>query len=450
MVAPTASSCLLRPSLRTASRTCFRPSVRCNARRSFTSTPPSSASAFVERRRQRARDVAAAGSTDPEVIEALRKAYYKKRMVISIAGLIVSGIGMWGVLKYAGEIEESKEDGDALQTAGATTTSPKTDKTGSSSVFSKVKLDGPAEGVMVVEGQKKFLDGVEQVDTGNKVVPTFPKTMRIPKSLGEPGTLDSREPGAKVSQKAGVEMEEYQLLGTGVRFVSFLSFHVYVLGMYVATSDLQTLQKTLLTTAVAPAPDSPGPVVTSLVPGEREGLKELLLDGEKGPERWDRIIKDTKIKTIFRIVPTRNTDMSHLRDSWVKTVSAKAQEAKAAAAAAGIDEADSEFADPSLQGAIADLKTLGISYRKSVPKGEAVMLLRGRTGTMELLMQPPNKPTAPLTWLGCVKDERISRVLWAKYLAGKVVASEEARQNIVGGMMALVERPTGAVEQRVL
>ncbi|KAI5298860.1 hypothetical protein KEM56_003716, partial [Ascosphaera pollenicola] len=303
MVPPTVSSCLVRPSLRTASRIHLRPSVPRSSRRPFASTAPSPASAFVERRRQRARDVATAGSTDPEVIEAVKRSYHKKRMGVAISGLIVSAIGLWGVIKYAGEVEDGKKNAEFGNRA------PGNEKTEQSTLFSsKVKLDGPAEGFMVVEGQKKFLDGVEQVDTGNKVIPTFPKILRIPKSLGEPGTLDSREAGSKVPQTPGVELEEYQLLGTGVRCVSFLRFHVYVVGMYVATSDLQDLQKALLATAVSPTPDSAGPAVTSLVPGEREGLKELLLDTEKGPERWNRIIKDSKIKTIFRIAPTRNTD----------------------------------------------------------------------------------------------------------------------------------------------
>ncbi|KAI5285863.1 Altered inheritance of mitochondria protein 18 mitochondrial [Ascosphaera aggregata] len=484
MATPLASSQLLllrRPPLRftsaaAASHIYLRP-LRCTISRtsrtvrSFTTTPPSSASAFVERRRQRARDVAAAGSIDPEVIAAVRWGYYKKRMVVAISGLIASAIGLWVVIKCVGELEgekKTKKDENDLSVGeddeegrrkwdSSNKDGGSMKKSSNTSWFPRIGLDGPEKGVeMVIEGQKKFLDGVEQVETGNKVVPTLPKILRIPKSLGEPGTLDTREPGKKIPQNAGeADTEEYQLLGIGVRYVSFINFHVYVVGMYVATTDLPALQKALLSTAVSPTPDTAGAVVTSLVPGEREGLKELLLDAEKGPERWNRLIRDTKIKTIFRIVPTRNTDMAHMRDSWVRSLTAKAQEARTAAAAAAagggnVDDDKSEYADPSLQSAIVDLKMMGLGHHKSVRKGEAVMLLRGRTGSLELLTQPPNKPTAPLTWLGCVRDERVSRVLWSKYVAGKVVASEEARQSIINGMLDLVKRPTGAVEQRVL
>lgn len=51
--------------------------------------------------------------------------------------------------------------------------------------------------------------------------------------------------------------------------------------------------------------------------------------------------------------------------------------------------------------------------------------------------------------LGTVTDERISRLIVMGYLAGKDVSSEGARQNIVKGVMGLVERPAGTIETKV-
>ncbi|KAI5290799.1 Altered inheritance of mitochondria protein 18 mitochondrial [Ascosphaera acerosa] len=266
-------------------------------------------------------------------------------------------------------------------------------------------------------------------------------------------------------------------VNVGVRFVTFLSFHVYVVGMYVATADLPRLQKVLLAAAVSKAvpamaeeessssssssssltpPPIPtaGPVVTSLVPAEREALRELLLDPERGPAAWDALLKHTPIKTVVRIAPTRNTDMAHMRDSWVKSVTARMLDArtraKAEAKPGSLPTWLADYTDPALDQSVIDLKTLGLGLRKAVPKGEAVMLLRGRDGALQLLTQPPNRLAGPVAWLGAVRDERVSRVLWAKYLAGKTVASEEARQSIIAGMMDLVKRPSGVIEQRVV
>jgi hypothetical protein len=49
-----------------------------------------------------------------------------------------------------------------------------------------------------------------------------------------------------------------------------------------------------------------------------------------------------------------------------------------------------------------------------------------------------------------VEDERVSRALWLNYLAGKKVASEPARKNIVEGIMEFVERPIGTVAAQVV
>jgi hypothetical protein len=52
--------------------------------------------------------------------------------------------------------------------------------------------------------------------------------------------------------------------------------------------------------------------------------------------------------------------------------------------------------------------------------------------------------------VGVVEDERVSRLLWLNYLAGKKVASEPARKNIVEGIMEFVERPVGTVASQVV
>jgi hypothetical protein len=51
--------------------------------------------------------------------------------------------------------------------------------------------------------------------------------------------------------------------------------------------------------------------------------------------------------------------------------------------------------------------------------------------------------------VGEVVDERISRVLWMQYLAGKKVSSEGARKSIIEGIMEYVERPVGTVAAQV-
>jgi hypothetical protein len=310
-----------------------------------------------------------------------------------------------------------------------------------------MKMDGPpgfpstgGPSVILLPGQ----DNVEQVATGTSTIPFFPTTIRLPSA----SELANKQTGDELSPSDG---DEYQLLGLGIRTVSFLSIQVYVVGLYVAKSDITELQRRLIHTAIHPPTDDVTPVsgvgvdaATSLVPPERQQLKALLLDADRGDAAWTALLKENGIRTAFRIVPTRNTDFMHLRDGWVRGITARAQQKKTGAGAA-----PGEFQDAEFGSAMNDFKAVfGGGQRKNVPKGQTLVLLRGAQGTMDALFQPD--PTKPMRWMGRVGDERVSRLVWLNYLAGKTVSSEGARQSIVDGLMAIVERPVGTVVQRVV
>jgi hypothetical protein len=359
--------------------------------------------------------------------------------------MLVSAAGMVGVIQlYSDELKQLQKDG-GQQKGG------KDNGSGRGSI----RLDGPSFGAG--NGASLVIDDVEQVPTGNSTIPYFPRTIRLPRSLDSNPT--GQRAGEEVKNDLGGQ-EEYQLLGLGIRTVSFLGIQVYVVGLYIAQSDIAALQHRLINQGASlsiSSKTSDGMVAaTSLVPGERATLQQHLLDPEQGEEIWARILKEGGIRTAIRIVPTRNTDFLHLRDGWVRAVTGRAQKADArvrelaakqegASAAAAVPE----FSDDSFGTSMNEFKALlGGGVRKNVPKGQTLLLLRDKVGALDLLYQPGDKK--PIVWLGQVNDERLSRLLWMTYLAGKNVASEGARKNIVEGVMAIVERPIGTVEQQVV
>ena len=361
-------------------------------------------------------------------------------MGYSAAGILACSIAMYGVIKmdvFGLEALEAKDKGSTPSPNEFTV--PQHDTT---------KLDGPqgfpstgGPSVIPLQGE----DNAVQVPTGNSTVPFFPTTIRLPSTAEPP----SKETGDEITTAAG---EEYQLLGQGIRTVSFLSIQVYVVGLYVAKSDITELQQRLVRTAVHPPSDDPAAIsgagadaATSLVPPERQQLKELLLDPQHGDAAWTALIKDNGIRTAFRIVPTRNTDFMHLRDGWVRGITARAQQKKPAP---GSTE-QGEFQDEAFGTAMNDFKAVfGGGQRKNVPKGQTLLLVRNAQGALDALFQAD--PAQPMRWMGRVDDERVSRLVWLNYLAGKTVSSEGARKNIVDGLMAVVERPVGTVVQRIV
>lgn len=264
-------------------------------------------------------------------------------------------------------------------------------------------------------------DGHEIVPTGNSTVPTFPRTLSLPaSSTSTPsGTLTAND-------------TEYTLVGLGLRTVTFVNLQVYVVGYYIATADIAALQNALTKKI--------NPIATTLVPGERDQLRTALLDPVVGEQTWDELLAHgIPARSAFRIVPVRDTDFHHLRDGFVRAIQGKVP-------AISADTDDEAFGEAMRQFRAA-------FNRGSVPKKKELLLVRDEKGVLSIEYEDgtaKKKGKGGRKLIGTVGDERVSRALWLNWLAGKKVASEPARQNIVQGIMEFVERPVGTVAAQVI
>jgi hypothetical protein len=281
---------------------------------------------------------------------------------------------------------------------------------------------GAAERKVVLHDE----DGREIVPTGNSTVPTFPRTLSLPSS--SPSQSDSSAPTLPVDPLASTE---YTLVGLGLRTVTFVGIQVYVVGYYIATADIAALQNELTKKI--------NPIATTLVPGEREQLRAALLDPEVGEQTWDQLLaRGIPARSAFRVVPVRDTDFHHLRDGFVRAIQGRAP------ALSGHGTDDEAFGEAMRQ-------FRAVFNRGSVPKRKELLLVRDEKGTLNISYDSGSggKKTKRQQ-IGIVEDERVSRALWLNWLAGKKVASEPARQNIVEGIMEFVERPVGTVAAQVV
>ncbi|PGH10421.1 hypothetical protein GX51_00180 [Blastomyces parvus] len=374
---------------------------------------------------------------------------YQRSIALCAAGIVASALGMYAIINSSGLEKDVPNDKKDLQSPSQSDRGYDRGKI--------IKLEGPPG--LGENPTTTIIDGIEQIPTENSTIPTFPKTIKLPV-----GASQALPAGARAGDEfpPNTTTEEYTLLGLGIRSVSFLSIQVYVVGLYIANSDIATLQQHLIKRAATPVTSSAvngnDVVATSLVPAERDALKQMLLDPEQGQEVWNEILRDTRVRTALRIVPTRNTDFLHLRDGWVRAITAQAQSANARAREVVAKQGStipagavvtSEFEDDSFGTSLNDFKSLfGGGARKNVPKGQILYLLRNKVGALETMLDAGNGK--PLVWLGSMQDERVSRLLWMAYLAGKKVASEGARKSVVDGVIGVVGRPVGTVEQRVV
>ncbi|RDW71191.1 hypothetical protein BP6252_07754 [Coleophoma cylindrospora] len=326
-------------------------------------------------------------------LEAARRAYYKRRSYYAGVGFVLGLVGIYVTATWA-------------------PLPGKTEKMDSGRQNDPLVVLGKERKVVIQKLGEEPEEIPDVVETGTSTVPTFPRVVEF--FDDESGVIRQDDPG----------MVEYQLMGLGIRTVSFLGVQVYVVGMYIATEDIAVLQKVLIRKI--------DPTATTLVAGEKEKLRDLLLDPVTGEEVWSQILKESGVRTLVRIVPTRNTDFHHLRDAWVRSITARAQRNK------------EEFGDEAFGAAVSHFKTL--FNRGSVPKQKELLLLRDVKGKLAVWYDDGKSGAQRV---GAVDDERISRGLWLNYLGGKTVASEPARQSIISGIMEFVERPIGTVATQV-
>ncbi|PWO00329.1 hypothetical protein FA09DRAFT_327783 [Tilletiopsis washingtonensis] len=187
------------------------------------------------------------------------------------------------------------------------------------------------------------------------------------------------------------------LVGLGARSVSFLSIRVYVAGVYIEERALPLVAK-------------------------------LTRDG-RSTEDVAREVLRAGHACVVRIVPVRSTDMSHLRDGFLRSLSARAKSARAAHALTEADELSLE----------AQLEALRAVFPKhAVPKGDALDLVFA------------NK-TLDVRWheerLGRVRGPRgekwtgIAELLLA-YVADKSEISRPIKDSVVEGFAHIAK--TGA------
>ncbi|EKD20805.1 uncharacterized protein L3040_000910 [Drepanopeziza brunnea f. sp. 'multigermtubi'] len=381
----------LRPELTLHTKCFLRPSPRSSPLLTRTPTRTQTISSKAQPQKR--------APVDPITLhrlEAERRAYYKRRSYYAGAGVV---IGMIAIYVTAIQVPLTHN----LDSFPGRASDP------------LVAL-GRERKIVVQKLGEEPEEVPDVVKTGTSTIPTFPRVLEFV----DDERVDLPEGGAEVREL----MDEYQLLGLGVRTVTFLGVEVYVVGIYVATDDIAALQRAFIAQIAKGA--------SSLVKGEKEELKRKLFDKEEGVRIWSEVLEQAGVRTLVRIVPCKNTDFKHLRDAWVRSLTNKAN-------------SDGErYGDEAFGEGVAELKKL--LNRGSMPKGKELLLSRDGKGRMAGWYDDGKTGAVRL---GSVADERISRVVWLNYLAGQYPASEPARKSIVDGVMEFVERPVGTVATQV-
>ncbi|KAH3687535.1 hypothetical protein WICPIJ_001497 [Wickerhamomyces pijperi] len=209
----------------------------------------------------------------------------------------------------------------------------------------------------------------------------------------------------------------YQLLGYGSRYVTFLSFRVYNLGLYIAREDIDKIRTVF---------DSKYLSQAFIDNGNDNTHQQNVHDALKDPVKSKILISnflDSNVRLLARITPVRNTDFGHLKDGLIKSILA------------------SGVKDETLGQGLQELRDV-FSRKGSVPKNHNLILERLADGSLKVIYENTGKSATATAEevetvvMGTVQNPIISKLLFLQYLSGGL--SADARDTAIDKISKLV------------
>ncbi|AOA61718.1 uncharacterized protein PAS_FragB_0041 [Komagataella phaffii GS115] len=217
---------------------------------------------------------------------------------------------------------------------------------------------------------------------------------------------------------------DFTLLGYGTRSVTFLSFRVYALGIYIAKEDIPKVQTVLDSKFMSN--------FTNKTKGSShfEHVSNALKDATLSSILVENLL-DADIRFKVRIVPVRNTDFNHLKDGLIKSILASSKTKE-------IQREQGDLATQLDQG--LDELRKPFTTRGSFAKGNALLLERLPNSSLELSSETYDKQGLLLkqTHLGEIESPIISKLLLLQYLSGDKPLSPNTKEKSCEQLSLLV------------
>lgn len=186
---------------------------------------------------------------------------------------------------------------------------------------------------------------------------------------------------------------DFKLIASGVRSVTFVSFKVYGVGLYVNTQEEKKIRAI---------------VADFVAKSEGKTVTELLQDKDTSEQIVDKIAQN--VPYALKITPVRNTDYGHLRDGLTKSILASPMGKK-------LREQVSE--------GVEELRGVFTGHKGSVPKNHTLWVVSDTRNTTISYEGKEFKT------LGSISNDVISRVLLVLYLSSAKPLSESLRKDFV-------------------
>ncbi|KAM0755457.1 hypothetical protein T439DRAFT_320150 [Meredithblackwellia eburnea MCA 4105] len=207
-----------------------------------------------------------------------------------------------------------------------------------------------------------------------------------------------------------------QLVGTGVRTVSFLGIRVYTAAIHV---EKEAFEKILSGKLKGWENYTPSKLIPPFVQARKDELVGEALVASLLEQGYDVAVT---------IVPLRNTSLPHLRDGFYRALIARLK----------LPQVISSMSPAELEESTSKLTELRSFFSsKSLAKGCPLVLhFDSRRGQVRFELPNPKDASKPAEVLGELKDGKLSKELFLSYFSDAGVISEELRTSFAKGCAA--------------
>lgn len=207
---------------------------------------------------------------------------------------------------------------------------------------------------------------------------------------------------------------EYKMLGYGFRYVTFISFRVYALGIYVADQDKHLIPDVLDSKFLASAF-----IDTDGSKSHQENLKLALDDPEKSTVLIGNLL-DSGIRMMAKLTPTRNTDFNHLRDGFIRTT---------------LNHPEAKNHQETLSKGLEELKQ-AFTEKGRVAKDDDLIVELQANGGLQFFYY--NRKKDHVLTMGHVDEPLVGKLLFSQYMSGPKPLSPSAKESVASHIAAMV------------
>ncbi|QLG75084.1 hypothetical protein HG535_0H04110 [Zygotorulaspora mrakii] len=207
---------------------------------------------------------------------------------------------------------------------------------------------------------------------------------------------------------------KYVLLGYGARSVTFVSFRVYALGVYIAEQDRHLIPNVLNSKFLSTAF-----IDTDPSKSHQENVKEAMSDPKKSSILIDNLL-DSGARMLVKITPVRNTDFNHLRDGFVKSV---------------LNHPEAKNNQEVLSAGLEELRK-AFTLKGKVAKNDDLIVELQANGGLQLSYY--DRKRGHVTLLGRVNQQLVGKYLFSQYMSGPKPLSPSAKDSVASHIVALV------------